>query len=444
MQHLRKTNPEPQTRRPRRWEQRMHGAAPQQARSMSKRAQPQPAEQPQLRAVPLHGSFDPAPEPEPATCPPCHWGLLVTTLLLTGLSIPLVYSASTALSLQNHNGSTFFLMRQIFYVILSVAVMIGVSRLPRRSVITLGWILYGLTVVGLIAIKWSPLGVTMGGVERWLKIGPVPFQVSELGKIALLLVLAHFWSLSATTSGHNRGWKPWLLSGGILTLPLILLVLLQPHLSAAAVLFCILLIVGFFAGTPLRQFGRVMGAIALLGSIVITLSLFGKMPLIKPYQQERIVHFLSPNKEKEGANYQTLQGLRAISRGGLLGVGPGNSVYKQGYLPAPHTDFILAVTGEEWGLLGMMTLLALYGCLIFFCLQVGHNAGNMFEMLVATGMAGLLFVQVFCNMGVVLGILPVTGMLLPFISYGGSGLLCLLMGMGLVLGISRHQGISDA
>jgi cell division protein FtsW len=215
-------------------------------------------------------------------------------------------------------------------------------------------------------------------------------------------------------------------------------VLLQPHLSAALVLFSLLLITAFFAGVPGRQYATVFGAVVLIVGVVVGLSSVRKMPFLKEYQQARIAHFLSTDKNDQAGYYQTAQGLRAIERGGWFGVGPGNSLFKQGHLPAPHTDFILAITGEEWGAVGMLTLLALYSLLIFFCLQVGHSANNTFEMLLATGMGLLLFVQVFGNMGVVLGILPVTGMPLPFISYGGSGLVCLLAGMGMVLGISRH------
>jgi cell division protein FtsW (lipid II flippase) len=319
--------------------------------------------------------------------------------------------------------------------------MIGVSRMPINKIKLLGWVLYGLTFLGLIATKWSPLGVSMGGVERWLKLGPIPFQVSELGKIALLLVLANYWSKAAKTT-HEKSIEstfPWLFSGLILTAPFVLLVLMQPHLSAALVLFSLLLIVTFFAGVPGVQYAKIFGSVVLIVGVIVGLSSAKKMPFLKDYQQARIAHFLSPDKNEQGGYYQTAQGLRAIERGGWIGVGPGNSLYKQGHLPAPHTDFILAVTGEEWGVAGMLFLLSLYALLIFFCLQVGHTASNTFEMLVATGMGILLFVQVFGNMGVVLGILPVTGMPLPFISYGGSGLVCLLMGMGVVLGISRHQ-----
>jgi cell division protein FtsW len=423
-------------RRPRGWEQRMRGDFAHPARTQKTSAEPQ------LRAVPA------APEPAPLQqapetgCPPCHRGMLVCLLLILGLSIPLVFSASTAIALENHSGPTFFLWRQIVFVLLGILAMISVSRMSTDKVKLLGWILYGLTFLGLLATKWSPLGYSMGGVERWLKLGPIPFQVSELGKIALLLVLANYWSKAAKTT-HKKSFEstfPWLFSGFILTAPFVLLVMMQPHLSAALVLFSLLMIVAFFAGVPGLQYAKIFGSVVLIVGVIVGLSSAQKMPFLKDYQQARIAHFLSPDKNDQGGYYQTAQGLRAIERGGWIGVGPGNSLFKQGHLPAPHTDFILAVTGEEYGVAGMLFILSLYGLLIFFCLQVGHTASNTFEMLVATGMGLLLFVQVFGNMGVVLGILPVTGMPLPFISYGGSGLVCLLAGMGIVLGISRHQG----
>lgn len=404
------------------------------------RQEDQSARQPELRAVPPIEQNSSEPDLNDGGCPPCHRGMLICILLILGLSIPLVFSSSTAIALSNHSGTSFFLWRQIVFVLVGLLVMISISRLPGEKVKFLGWILYGLTVLGLIATKWSPLGVSMGGVERWLKLGPVPFQVSELGKIALLIVLANYWSKAAKISHANsvKSTFPWIVSGFILTLPVVMLVLLQPHLSAALVLFSLLLITAFFAGVPGRQYATVFGAVVLIVGVVVGLSSVRKMPFLKEYQQARIAHFLSTDKNDQAGYYQTAQGLRAIERGGWFGVGPGNSLFKQGHLPAPHTDFILAITGEEWGAVGMLTLLALYSLLIFFCLQVGHSANNTFEMLLATGMGLLLFVQVFGNMGVVLGILPVTGMPLPFISYGGSGLVCLLAGMGMVLGISRH------
>jgi cell division protein FtsW len=372
-------------------------------------------------------------------CPPCHWGLTLVTFVLALASIPMVYSASQAIALDNHGNTDFFLVRQIGFVVVGLAAMVGASRLPTKVVRNLAWVFYFVALLGLLATKFSPLGVTMGGVERWLRVGPIPIQVSEFAKIALIGVLADFWSRAAAAS-HKESF-PWTWSVAFLIagVPLAL-VLLQPHFSAALVLLAIPVILGFYAGTPIKRFGALAGGLGVLGVIVFGLCSKGVMPLMKPYQQERIAHFMAKETDEQGAHYQTEQGLRAIERGGWTGAGPGGSLFKQGHLPAPHTDFILAVIGEETGLAGMLVLLVCYGAMIFFCFQIGHGASNPFEMLLCAGVGSLLALQVICNLGVVLDVLPVTGMPLPMMSYGGSGLLCVLVGVGLVLGVSRQSG----
>ena len=368
-------------------------------------------------------------------CPPCHWGLILVTLLLSLASIPMIYSASQAIALDNHGSTDYFLIRQIAFVALGFGVMIGVSRMPVKSVRGLAWCIYFVALLGLVATKFSPLGVTMGGVERWLKVGPIPLQVSEIAKFALIGVLADFWSRASVPS-QKTSW-PWLAAFVIAGLPIVL-VFMQPHLSATLVLFALPIIIGFYAGAPIKQIGVLFGGLAIVAALVIGLCAVKKMPLLPMYQQVRIASFLSSETDEKGAHYQTEQGLRAIERGGLTGAGPGGSLFKQGHLPAPHTDFILAVIGEETGLAGMIVLLVLYGAMIFFCFQIGHSAGKPFEMLLCAGVGSLLALQVICNLGVVLDVLPVTGMPLPMMSYGGSGLLCTLLGIGWVLGVSRN------
>ena len=369
------------------------------------------------------------------TCPPAHWGLIVITLFMALFSIPMIYSASQAIALDNHGSADFFLIRQIGFVLAGIGLMIGISRIPPRLVRGLVWCLYFGAVVGLLATKFSPLGVTMGGVERWLRVGPIPLQVSEIAKFALIGVLADFWSRAGRAS-HKSNW-PWFAAFGIAGVPL-LRVFMPPHLSATVVLFTSPLVLGFSAGVPGRQIFTLLGSIVVLGGVVMAFCSVGKMPGVKPYQQERIAHFFADETDETGAHYQTEQGLRAIERGGLAGVGFGNSLFKQGHLPAPHTDFILAIIGEEVGLVGMLLLLAGYGAMIFFCFHIGYNASRQFETLLCAGVGSLLALQVVCNLGVVLDVLPVTGMPLPFVSYGGSGLLCTLLGIGLVLGVSRN------
>jgi len=371
------------------------------------------------------------------TCPPCHWGLCVATLLLAILSVPLIYSASTAIALENHKHADYFLWRQLQFIVLGLATLWSVSRIPSRQIRNVMWVLYFVVIVGLLATKFTPLGFSLGGVRRWLKLGPLALQMSEFAKIALIGVLADFWS-RAVHPHHKPVW-PWLVAAG-LTLPLVCLVFAQPHLSATLLLFTLPFCIGFYAAAPWKQMVKIVTPFVLLGAVTFALCKTHQMPLLKPYQQDRLVAFVSGGGDERGADYQVLQGQRALTRGGLFGSGPGASLFKQGHLPAPHTDFILAVIGEEWGLVGMLTLLLIYGAMIFFCFQIGHCASTTFEALLCAGVGTLLAIQVTCNAAVVTGMMPVTGMPLPLLSYGGSGFIATLLGIGLVLNISRQAG----
>ncbi|MDQ3815149.1 MAG: FtsW/RodA/SpoVE family cell cycle protein [Armatimonadota bacterium] len=387
----------------------------------------------------LHPSGPVTHQAAETKCPPCHWGLFVATLLLAVLSVPLVYSASTAIALENHSRVDYFLWRQLQFICIGLGTLVVASLIPSRQMRKVMWALYLITIVGLLATTFSPFGLSLGGVRRWLKLGPVLLQMSELAKIALIGVLAAFWSHVAHPE-RKPSW-PWLVAG-LLTLPLFALVFIQPHLSAALLLFLLPFCVGFYAAAPWKQMIKIVTPFVLLAGVTFGLCKTHQMPLLKPYQQDRIVAFVSGGGDDRGADYQALQGQRALTRGGLFGSGPGASLFKQGHLPAPHTDFILAVIGEEWGLLGVLTLLLIYGTMIFFCFQIGHSAGTTFEALLCAGIGTLLAIQVVCNVAVVTGLMPVTGMPLPLLSYGGSGFICTLLGLGLVLSVSRQAGNS--
>lgn len=377
-----------------------------------------------------------------AKCPACHWGLFVATILLALLSIPLVYSASTPLALDHHKNGDFFLTRQIVSVAIGLAMFFAASRLSAKQLRFGVWTLYVLVFVGLLATDFTPLGMSMGGTRRWLKLPLFPLQVSELAKIALIGVMADFWSRASRTS-QSKTW-PWLVASA-LALPLIALVFFQPHLSAALLLATIPFVIAAQADVPAKQLVSILVPLTLFAVVTIVGCKNHAVPLLKTYQQDRIAnHFGFGNSEKgEGAkdgNYQVNQSMRALVHGGVFGVGPGESLFKQGHLPAPHTDFILAVIGEEWGLVGLLALILAYSAIIFFCLHVGHCARTSFEALLCSGVGTLLAIQVLGNALVVTDMIPVTGIPLPLISYGGSGLICTLTGIGLVLGVSRRIG----
>jgi len=375
---------------------------------------------------------------------PCHWGLMVATLILTALSVPLVYSASTGIAMEQHHGDpNFFLTRQLLFAVIGVIGMISASRLTPEQLRNFSWWLLGISIVGLVLTRVPHIGFTEGNVRRWVKIGPITIQFSELAKVALIGVMADFWS-RANHAAKGTLW-PWLATAGITAVP-VALVLIQPHLSAALVLCLLPVAIAWYAGAPRWHFAAIFLPVVVLAGLTIVMCKTGTMPLMPKYQQVRIAsHFGASSKQEDQTdNYQKEMAERALVHGGFWGRGVGQSLFKQGYLPAPHTDFIFAVIVEEWGVKGSLFLFALYGAIVFFCFQIGHGATDAFSALLCAGVGTLLGVQAVGNIGVVSGLLPVTGLPLPILTYGGTGLWCALLAIGLVLAISRSQTAEDA
>lgn len=371
-------------------------------------------------------------------CPACHWGLSMLTLLLLCISMPIIFSASTPVALADKHAPTYFVIRQFIFALAGYGLFVGASKLKPHQMRIALWGLYFAVLLGLAAMAFTPLGFVQSGVKRWIKIpGLPPQQLSELAKIALIGVMADVWSKAARAAQHS--YWPWFLAAG-LTLPVAGLVVIQPHLSAALLLCSLPFFIAWFADVPSSRIATIVLPIVCMVGVGGFLAVHHAMPLLSAYQQERLASKFGGKEDAQGSQYQTLQSQRTLVSGGLLGRGPGQSLGKQGHLPEPHTDFIFAVIGEEYGLAGAMALLGCYALLIFFCFQIGHVAETMFEALLCAGVGSLMAIQVVCNIGVVTGALPVTGMPLPFMSYGGSGLLCVLLGLGLVLGVSRGLG----
>ena len=198
---------------------------------------------------------------------PCHWGLLVATLLLTALSIPLIYSASTAIALDQHQGDTnFFLWRQIGYSLFGLGVMICASRIAPEKLRAWAWGLYIFAVLGLLATKFSPLGYSMGNVERWIKLGPLTFQFSEVAKIAIIGIMADFWSRASRLS--QKSMTPWLVTLVLAGIPIVL-TFIQPHLSATLVLLLLPILVAFFAGAPTKHFVSIFVPLFIVAALAI-------------------------------------------------------------------------------------------------------------------------------------------------------------------------------
>ncbi|BCX88021.1 cell division protein FtsW [Methylomarinovum tepidoasis] len=355
----------------------------------------------------------------PRAAPACDGPLLALSAALTGLGLVMMTSASVHL----HGGGLDFAVRQALHLGLGVALAWGVWRCPLRFWQRTGplWLLLGLAA--LVAVKLPGIGVTVKGSTRWLDLGITRLQVSAPFKLVAMIYLAGY------LVRHGEALRRESLA---LLRPLVLLgvgvglLLWEPDFGAAAVLLAAATALLFLAGARLLP---VLGLFALVGVGAVLLVIF------EPYRMRRVIGFLDPWAHARDEGYQLVQALVAFGRGGPFGVGLGNSVQKMFYLPEGHTDFILAVIGEELGWIGVAGILVAFGALlwrIFRTAELAARAGEAFGAWLAYGIGLLLGLTALINMGVNLGVLPTKGLPLPLVSYGGSALLCDLVALGLV------------
>ncbi len=372
------------------------------------------------------------PESTPRTRPktrPVEYNILLTaTFCLLAAGAVMVYSASSARTLLEGQGDgTTYLVRYLAYGALGLVVMLFLSRSGLTLLSRITPALLGLAFVLLVAVKIPGIGVDINGARRWIGAGPVQFQPSELMKLALVLhaagVLATRPARLQTTRGVIR---PLLLVAGAA----MVLVASQPDLGTTLVIAFTLGSLLLVAGVPVR----ILGLLAICGTALVVL-----FALVDPERVSRLTAFINPWADPTDTGLQAVQGQIALGSGGLFGVGIGESVQKVFYLPEAHTDFILAVIGEELGVAGIGALLLLYGMIGYAGLRTARSAATLHQQLLAAGVTGLILCQALLNVFAVLGIAPVTGVPLPFISSGGTSLLVLLAAMGLLLNIAARS-----
>jgi cell division protein FtsW len=355
-----------------------------------------------------------------------HRLLLTATFCLLAGGAVMVYSASSARTLLEGQGDgTAYLVKYLMYGAVGLVLMQLLARHGLEHVRRLTPLLL-LCSFGLCMLVLVPgFGVEVNGARRWLGAGPLQFQPAELMKLALLLhAVAALSTRPAKAPNLRRVAGPILLPA---CCALLLIVIAQRDLGTGLVIGLTLAAVLVAAGLPLRQLALAAGAAAF---VVILLA------LLEPYRRARLTSFLNPWDHAGGIGFQAVQGQIAIGSGGLFGVGPGQSVQKVFYLPEAHTDFILAVIGEELGLAGICALLALYGMIGYAGLRTAKAAKGAYAKLLAAGLTSLILCQALLNIYTVLGLAPLTGVPLPFISSGSSSLITLLMAMGLLLNVA--------
>lgn len=350
--------------------------------------------------------------------------LLYATLGLVLLGLTSVFTSSTVMAMAQFQDPYYFVKRQVFYALLGLALLYVASRIPYQYWKPLVYPILLLSLISLILVFVPGIGAKVRGAARWLKLGPLTLQPSEFAKLAMVIFLAYSLARKQEKMKYFAiGFLPHMLVAGIF----ILLILKEPDFGTAVTLALITFIMLLVGGTRVTYIFFASLAGLVLGTLAV---------LRDPKKFARILSFLDPWKHGQDVGYQLKQSLLAIGSGGLIGVGPGQSRAKLFYLPDAHTDFILAIYSEEFGLVGVVLLLALFTLVTIRGLRLSLRAPDAFGSYLALGLTLIISLQAAINMGVVTGILPTKGLSLPFLSYGGSNLLTNLLAVGILLNIS--------
>jgi cell division protein FtsW len=355
--------------------------------------------------------------------------LVLVTLALVAFGLVMVYSATSAPAALERTDPMSYLKKQGIYALIGVGLMMTASRFDYRRLRLLAPPLVLTALGGCLAVL--VIGSRINGARRWIEFGPVTFQPSELAKLALAVWAAAYLSKRPAPRTLKELWRPI----GLLLGVFCLLILAEPDLGTAISLVVILLAVLLISGTPVPTLAAGTGIAATLGLVAIW---------FEPYRRARIFSFIDPWKDPQGAGFQTVQALISLGSGGFLGAGLGHGVAKINYLPEAHTDMIFAVIGEELGLLGVTAVIAAYATFAYAGLRVALECKDPFGKRLAAGIVGLVCGQAVINLAAVLGLAPLTGIPLPFISYGGSSLVVALLGVGILLNIAGRHGAAEA
>jgi cell division protein FtsW len=351
--------------------------------------------------------------------------LFLGTLLLVMASIIMVYSASAMIAEVRYGQPELFLRKQVLWAALGLGALAVVMRIDYRTYRQPLVIWTALAVVGLalVAVLFSS---PINGTRRWFAVGGLGVQPSELAKLALVLFTA---ALLERRMHRINDLRYSLAPVGVVAGIIVLLVLVEPDFGTAVSMLLVIALMVFSAGLDWRYFaGLGAAALPLLAAIAIA----------APYRMQRLLTFWNPESDPQGAGFQILQSLIAVGTGGITGKGLMQGVQKLFYLPEPHTDFIFAVIAEELGLVGATLVVVAFVVITWRGLRVAGRAPDQFAAFLAIGLTGMVAVQAFINISVVLALMPTKGIPLPFVSAGGSSLLINLVGMGILLNVSQH------
>lgn len=353
------------------------------------------------------------------------WEIFLVTLSLVILGLVMIMSASAVTAYQDLGEARYFFFRQLTWALLGFVACLGAATVPLDLVKKLTPVIY-LGGAFLLVLAMMPyVGREASGAWRWVDLGVISFQPSTFSKLFLVLTLASYLS---TVRLKSERYFLHLMAVLGMTFLYAFLIAIEPDIGTASQVGLIGLAMLFLAGLPIVYLVTVL----VLSTPVVALTIF-----TSGYRSERVIAYLNPWANPYDQGYHIVQSLKALARGGLSGVGLGESVAKKGYLPEPYTDSIVVVLGEELGLIGISLLVLLLLYLVFKAFSLSIKSRDPFKKMIGAGLAFMIGLQVFLNLGVVGGLLPTTGVAMPFISYGGSSLLVHLMAVGFLLNISR-------
>jgi cell division protein FtsW len=356
---------------------------------------------------------------------PLDKGFLLVLFTLLALGLVQVYSASFILAEESYGDGLYFFKKQLVFAALSVLALGIASRIKLRWIEKFGLWIWVAAVVGIVATFVPGIGSRAGGAARWIHFSGVRFEPSELYKVSLPFALAFFLSREESPFGK---WK-WPVRVLILAAPMVIL-LRQPDFGTVVICTTVILATFFCFGLRGRYILALMaGAVPLFYALVINV----------PYRYARLMAFINPWRDPDRGGFQMIQSMMGLYSGGLTGTGLGQGMAKLFFLPEAHTDFTLAVLGEELGFAGVVVVLLLYGYLVFKGIQTSIHAPTPFTRVTALGITIAFALQVMINVGVVMGMLPPKGLTLPFLSYGGSSLVVTGFAFGILLNIRRYS-----
>jgi cell division protein FtsW len=351
--------------------------------------------------------------------------LVVTALVLFGLVM--LYSTTGILSQERMGDEFFYLKRQVIAASLGFVALWGCSRLKLEILRKVSPILMLIGFVVLLITFIPGVGDAAGGAQRWVKLGPVRFQPAEFVKLFFVLFMATYWGRHEDRAGDFVYGivKPVALAGVVSAL-----LLLQPDFGSSSIIMLVTLVMALAAGARLLYLGLGFALVGAMGALLI---------LISPYRLARVTTFLTPFEDAAGKGYQLIQSLIAVGSGQLTGVGLGGSQQKLFFLPAAHTDFIFAVVSEELGFIGAVVLISTFLLVLWRGLRIANRVSdNTYLYALSVGLTMLIVVPALLNVGVVTGLLPTKGLVLPLVGFGGSSLITSLAAVGIILAVARE------